>query len=72
MKKIFVLTDEDLINDNLTAKKLENFKISTGDIAEADMILYKEDDYEMFCVLKTRDMERGYIRCLHSIITDDI
>ena len=72
MTKIFVLTEEDLIDDNLTPKKLENFKISTNDIAEADMILYKEGISDMFFVLKTRDMERGYMRYLYSIITDDI
>ena len=71
MTKIFVLTDEDLINDNLTPKKLENFKISTSDITEADMILYKEHESEMFCLLKTRDMQ-GYMRYVYSITPDDI
>ena len=71
MTKIFVLTDEDLINDNLNPKKLENFKISTNDIAEADMILYKEDISDMFLVLKTRDA-RGYMRYLYSIIPKHI
>ena len=72
MTKIFILTDEDLINDNLTPKKLENFKISTSDITEADMILYKEQESDWFYVLKTRDMERGYVRYLYSITPDDI
>lgn len=72
MTKIFILTDEDLINDNLTPKKLENFKISTNDIAEADMIFYKEHKSDMFFVLKTRYMESGYTRYLYSITTDDI
>lgn len=72
MTKIFVLTDEDLINDNLTPKKLENFKISTSDITEADMILYKEHESELFYVLKTRDMERGYVKYEYSITPDDI
>ena len=72
MTKIIVLTDEDLINDNLTPKKLENFKISTSDITEADMILYKEHEFEMFCVLKTRDMQGGYMRYVYSITPDDI
>ncbi len=72
MTKIFILTDEDLINDNLTPKKLENFKISTKDIAEADMILYKEGISDMFFVLKRRDMERGYMRYLYSIIPKHI
>ena len=72
MKKIFVLTEEDLIDDNLTTKKLRNFKISTSDIAEADMILYKEHELEIFFVLKARDIEVGYARYLHSITTDDI
>ena len=71
MKKIFVLTEEDLIDDNLTPKKLENFKISTNDIAEADMILYKDHESEIFFVLKVRDMA-VYTRCLHCITTDDI
>lgn len=71
MTKIFVLIDEDLINDSLTPKKMENFKISTSDITEADMILYKEHELELFCVLKTRDMERGYMRCVYSITPDD-
>jgi hypothetical protein len=72
MTKIFVLTDEDLINDNLTPKKLENFKISISDITEADMILYKEHELDMFYVLKTRDMERGCMRYVYSITPDDI
>ncbi len=72
MTKIIVLTDEDLINDNLTPKKLENFKISISDITEADMILYKEHELDMFCVLKTRDMQGGYMRYVYSITPDDI
>lgn len=71
MTKIFVLTDEDLINDNLTPKKLENFKISTSDITEADMILYKDYELDMFYGLKTRDMQ-GYMRYVYSITPDDI
>ena len=72
MKRIIILTKEDLIDDNLDPTKLENFKISTSDIAEADMILYKEHELEIFFVLKVRDMEVGYARYLHSITTDDI
>ena len=71
MKKIFVLTEEDLIDDNLTPKKLRNFKISTSDIAEADTILYKDHESEIFFVLKARVMA-VYARYLHSITTDDI
>ena len=72
MKRIIILTKEDLIDDNLNPKKLENFKISTSDITEADMILYKEHEFEMFCVLKTRDMQGGYMRYVYSITPDDI
>ena len=72
MKRIIILTNEDLINDNLTPKKLENFKISTSDITEADMILYQEHESDMFYVLKTRDMQGGYMRYVYSITPDDI